>query len=467
MKNTYKTPPNQAGGNATESRYEASSEDIQADLRQAEAIPEIDRRAFHGLAGEIALEVGEKTEADPRGVLVSLLIGFGNLIGRTAHFGVGSDAHYSTEFAVLVGATAVARKGTALSTTEGILRLIDQEWAFNRIARSFSSGEGLVHYVRDARVGMAKVKEKGKPDRFEPQVTDPGVADKRCLCLLGEFGEILIMLLREGNTLSTVLRNVWDGHKVLEVNTRREPIRATEAHISMCGAITRPELLKLAPQLPSFDGFANRFLWVLVERSQIISSGGPHVTSYLDSQLGELREAVKLAQSVDEMSRSPNASDLWDEIYKEFAGGTGRQLVHRADAHTLRLSMLYALLDRSAIIEVAHVEAAYALWSYCEECTKRLFRTEERSRDAEMILDYLRDKGPEGATRAEISARVFHRNRTHSQIAEALGELKDLAWFKSERTEGRSVERWFAVAQSSTGSKKRKDGKNATKNGRR
>ena len=460
MKNTYKNPPGQSKNEGAEGgRYEASAESIEAERAKAEAIPAIDPKAFYGLAGEIALKVGEKTEADPRGVLVSLLIGFGNLIGRTAHFGVGTDAHYSTEFAVLVGATAVARKGTALSTTEGILRLVDQDWAFNRIARSFSSGEGLVHYVRDARVGMAKIKEKGKPDRFEPQVTDPGVADKRCLCLLGEFGEILIMLLREGNTLSTVLRNVWDGHKVLEVNTRREPIRATEAHISMCGAITRPELLKLAPQLPSFDGFANRFLWVLVERSQVISSGGPHVASYLEPQLKDLREGVKFARTVDEMRRSEDAASLWDEIYKEFARGTGRQLVHRADAHTLRLSMLYALLNRSITIEVEHVKAAYALWKYCEECTKRLFRTEERSNDAERILDYLREKGPEGAPRTEISGRVFHRNRTHAQIAAALSELKGLVRYQLEPTEGRSIERWFAVAQPKEKKSRKKGGR--------
>ena len=106
-----------------------------------------------------------------------------------------------------------------------------------------------------------KVSAKNEPLRFERQQVESGVDDKRCLCALSEFGEIVILLSREGNILNSVMRNAWDGRQVLEINSRHKPIRATGAHFSLFGAITRDELLKLLPQIPSFNGFANRYLW--------------------------------------------------------------------------------------------------------------------------------------------------------------------------------------------------------------
>ena len=125
-------------------------------------------------------------------------------------------------------------------------------------------------------------------------------------------------------------------------------------------------------------------------------------------------------------------------------------MVHRAEAHCLRLQMLYALLDGSNVIEKVHVKAAYALWQYCEACALKLFRPEDLSLDAQRILDHLREKESEGATRTEISVRVFNRNRTHKQIAAALVELErqGLAFYKKKRTDkGYEVECWYAVSR--------------------
>ena len=56
----------------------------------------------------------------------------------------------------------------------------------HRIARGFSTGEGLLHYVRDPRSGMVKVSKKNEPAKFELQIVDPGVEDKRCFAVLGD-----------------------------------------------------------------------------------------------------------------------------------------------------------------------------------------------------------------------------------------------------------------------------------------
>jgi len=79
----------------------------------------------------------------------------------------------------------------------------------SRVLYGLSSGEGLVFTIRDAR-------QLGKD-------LDPGVPDKRLLVLLEEFGALLKVASREGNTLSELFRQVHDGG-ALSVPTRREPL---------------------------------------------------------------------------------------------------------------------------------------------------------------------------------------------------------------------------------------------------
>src|SRR5262249_59031075 len=66
------------------------------------------------------------------------------------------------------------------------------------------------------------------------------------------------------------------------------------------------------------------------------------------------------------MSFDAAAGKFWDEIYREQLSirrpGLFGAACGRAEAHTLRLAMLYALLDQSRAIRLKHVEAALALW---------------------------------------------------------------------------------------------------------
>jgi hypothetical protein len=65
------------------------------------------------LAGRVVRAIEPESEADPAAILVQFLVGFGSLIGRRAHVVVGSTRHYANEFAILVGQTSSARKGTS------------------------------------------------------------------------------------------------------------------------------------------------------------------------------------------------------------------------------------------------------------------------------------------------------------------------------------------------------------------
>src|SRR5262249_55221174 len=146
--------------------------------------------AFHGLAGDVVRVLEPASEADPAALLLQFLVGFGNQLGRTAHFRVEGDKHHGNEFVVLVGKTSKARKGTSWSRVNGLLRDAEEEWATQRVQTGLSSGEGLIWGVRDPIMKRERIKEKGEV-RYEEVEADPGVADKRLLAVEPEYASVL------------------------------------------------------------------------------------------------------------------------------------------------------------------------------------------------------------------------------------------------------------------------------------
>lgn len=169
----------------------------------------LDKAAFHGLAGEFVRIVEPQTEADPAALLVQCLVAFGSIVGRNAYVPVESDRHYANEFMCLVGESARARKGTSFGRVKHLFKSIDESFAA-RLASGLSSGEGLIHAVRDPVVESQPIKKNGVVESYQDVTTDPGVVDKRLLVVESEFGRVLKVMGREGNTLSAVLREVWD-----------------------------------------------------------------------------------------------------------------------------------------------------------------------------------------------------------------------------------------------------------------
>jgi hypothetical protein len=112
----------------------------------------------------------------------------------------------------------------------------------------------------------------------------------------------------------------------------------------------------------------------------------------------------------------------------------------------LRLCCIYALLDRSAEVRRCHLEAALAVWKYCEDSAEVIFGTALGIQVADQILKALED-APEGLTRNDLR-NIFRGHRSSEEIGTALRILsgRALAEFEKETTGGRPVERWFACA---------------------
>ena len=242
--------------------------------------PVMDEAAYHGLAGDFVRTMLPHTEADPAGLLMQFIVAFGSVIGNSPYYLVESDKHHANIYLVLVGESSRGRKGTGAGRVREASRTADEAWAGERNVSGLSSGEGLISHVRD------EVRKWNAKERCD-EVADPGVRDKRLMVTEAEFAGTLTVMGRSGNNLSPVIRNAWDG-LLLQTMTKNSPLKATGAHISIIGHITKDELRARLTRTDMANGFANRFLFCLVRRSKLLPYGG----HFDDSVIAKLDERI-------------------------------------------------------------------------------------------------------------------------------------------------------------------------------
>jgi Protein of unknown function (DUF3987) len=409
-----------------------------------------DEAAYHGVAGDLVRIIEPHSEADPTAILVQTLVAFGNVIGRTAHFRAEADRHYGNLFACLVGTTSKGRKGTSWGVCSSAFSEVDPEWQY--APGGLSSGEGLIWAVRDPTFKKEPIREggkgksKGRITGYQQVEVDAGVADKRLLVLESEFASVLKVIARERNTLSATMRQAWENGS-LRILTKNSPAKATGAHISIVGHITRNELKQQICEIDLANGLANRFLWLCVRRSKCLPDGGALQMEDVAPLIDRFRDAVDYASSVGELRRDDAARAIWHGVYPRLSEGKLGLLgaaTSRAEAQVMRLAMIYALLDQSPVIMAAHLLAGLAVWQYAEDSARYIFGSALGDATADELLRLIRSHTTEGVSRNEMREH-FSRHKGRDDIARALQVLRDagLAFSRQAPTEGRPAELWF------------------------
>lgn len=401
--------------------------------------PRLGDPALHGLAGEVVRFVDPLTEADPVAILANVLVAFGNALGRGAYVEVGAERHHLNLNAALVGETAKGRKGTSWSPVQRLMHAADGDWTDERVLGGLSSGEGLINAVRDPVLR--------EDDDGNPEVVDEGARDKRLLVLESEFAAVLKVMGREGNTLSTIVRQAWDGGKLAAL-TRNSPLKATDAHISIIGHVTKDELVKRLSETDTQGGFTNRFLWLMVKRSKLLPFGADWNGTDVKPVVERLTRALEFAKAAGKIGWADSARPVWETVYEELSEGeTGLvgAATSRAEAQALRIAALFAVMDRSRSIEAPHVFAALEFWQYAKDSARYIFGTATGDPVIDRIMEALRGK-PKGLTRNEIG-ELFHWHQKSDRISHALDQLRDAGAVRVEKeaTGGRPIERWCAV----------------------
>jgi Protein of unknown function (DUF3987) len=399
--------------------------------------------AYHGIVGEFARLIEPTTEGDINAIIIAFLTAFGCLFNRKPHYYVEDTRHGTNLFSVIVGPSSKARKGTATDRVLNMLKLVDKNFAEDRVFKGLSTGEGLIYCVRDAREEPQLVTE-GK-DKRQPAF-DPGVQDKRMLIIEPEFAGPLEHAKRDGNILSVVLRDAADG-KPLRIMAKTNKDKCQEPHISVIGNITVDELQRCLSEKDRHNGFGNRILWAYAIRSKHLPKGGRPDRQALQSIADRIASVVAF-QLPGEMDWSEDAYELWCREYVRLSDSQEENLVEamsaRGVSHVLRMAMIYAALDRSPLIERVHLEAALEVWRYCEDTVRFIFGSSSGNKLAEDILGRLLVK-PEGMTQTELNV-ALGRNTPSSDLKAALDVLVRSGKIRSENrpSAGRPVTVWLA-----------------------
>ena len=411
--------------------------------------------AFCGVAGEFVRLYGQESEASREALLVTFLTYFGNMIGNRntmspAKAMVGADEHFTNLFTVIVGPSSSGRKGVGGGLVKHVMKRVDAAWTDDCVIGQVSSGEVLVSKTRDRRMGFVK-KKNGQIDlELGEVVVDEGSDEKRVMIAQSEFHNLLTVAAREGNVLGDVLRSAWDSGNLSALSKSTQD-RATDAHISVLGHITREELLAFMGESEFFNGFANRFLWVWSQSDKKIASPVLPSETDVDALAEKMRRARDVGLRASLVQRNPEAESRWREIYAELGaagGGVFGAVTRRAPAQIVRLSVLYAVLDGREVVGPEHLEAAYEVVKYAGQSARYVFGEGTGDKLTDHIYETLLDT-PEG-----MRVRDFVRSAGSRGNAKAVRGALDVLLDAGKvftlpegvtKKGGRATWRWFAA----------------------
>ena len=132
------------------------------------------------------------------------------------------------------------------------------------------------------------------------------------------------------------------------------------------------------------------------------------------------------------------ALDLWEQCYPELSkehSGLAGSIVNRAEAQTLRLALVYSLLDGASHIAEPHLKAALAMWQYAQASALYIFQSHMANPLEEKVLKILEQK-PLTATELHAALqRNIPRNRLQPVLQHLEAQRKIMIW--QEKTGGR------------------------------
>jgi len=390
--------------------FQSSSESAgDSDTLRTVPWPTLGPAALSGTAGEVLRPVLAHTESDTAALLVTTLALFGATV-NSPHVLVANQTHRANLHALIVGSTSGGAKGTSWGAAKALLLEAVPLFGVN-IDSGLNSGEGLIERVRDDS-------EDGNGKSI------PGVADKRLVILEEEYRTVLTRGKREGNSLPMVLRLCWDGAVLRSMTRKANSLTATGAHIAVVGHVTPREFVAVLADSDLAGGSVNRLLITLSRRRRLSGVGlGNIPPGALRRSAKLLAESVRHAGPRRRVSLSTAAAERWEEEYHRLTAdrpdSRATDATARAASQVIRLALIYTLLDKADEIGVQQLEAALALWDYCDRSARWLFSShaaEASHNESTKLLDFITGGGPAGRTRTEISVGHYQRNRTAAEI---------------------------------------------------
>jgi hypothetical protein len=412
--------------------------------------PMLPPETLPGFIGEFVAVACTDSEADPAAVLVTLLVRFGvEVYGFKPdcgpYFRVGETIHPPRLFAVIVGESSRARKGTS---SKPVLRLFSGEENTSEDGVVFapytsgplSSGEGLA----------CRLVSRNEEERDAAATAIP-LPDKRLFILDEEFASCLRCIKREGNILSMTLRSFWDSGNY-EPLTKHERVCVRGANISIVTHTTRQEVLRFLDVVQLANGFANRFLWICSRRQKIVPLPQAMSEDVFNPLYHAVQKLITQARQLREIRLTPDAAAFWESIYADISRDTTGligNITARSEAQCIRLALCYALLDGSDVIDVHHLQSATALWSYAECSVYYIFDNTNDNSLSNKILEILKTgKKSSSELNVELGGHI-KADKLRECLQELIGFRKICSL--TEQTKGRPRTIFFLAETADNG----------------
>lgn len=348
------------------------------------APPVMPSEGFPDLLRAIVDAACASSEAHPVAVASNVLALFCCAIGRVAFQRIGDATIHARPYFLVVGKSGKSRKGTAEHTPREVFRRADailrqRHSTDDRLrihAGGLSTGEGVAWAIRDPR----------EPDEKTGKGGDLGVNDKRLAVIESEFANVLAQVKREGNILSSTIRNLWDGRDI-EPLTKTSQLTATRPHVVIIGHITGYEVREKSTENDAANGLLNRFVVVAVHRPKLVPLPEPTPDVVLDALAVRLADVIDSAtqgnphdNNTHEVLLTAEARNLWCELYPAITRdreGLAGSLMARSEVYCRMLAMVFALMDRRSDIEPGDLLSAMAWIEYWHQSITYVFLTGE------------------------------------------------------------------------------------------
>ena len=413
-------------GQSTTSTPEHAFTSEEIDLHRNAPVP--DPSCLYGLVGEVARAGSKGNESNPYAIAINFLVYLSCAIGRGTFLPIGNTEHHPRIFSLHVGRSGRGRKGDSLA----LVLKIDESIRVHspmlcpQIHRGgLSSREGLATLIHDGFLqGSQEI---------------PAIEDKRPWVVESEFANVLQQSRRKGNTLSTALRDCWDG-VCIKPATKNNRVFASNPHVCLSGAITPNELTALMSSKDLSNGFANRFLIIWAERTKITAFPQPTPPKEIEYLATRTQEVLNFAKAESylvnnwlQMELSSSGKWHYGQMYrnvlaKDFGSERVSAILERRAPMLLRLAIVFALCDLSTKIEVAHLDAALAWINFCTDSAQYVFSTakeaaltERLSKNSNLLLQYLSNKVQ--VTRSDILRECFKGHLSKLEIDACLDYL--------------------------------------------
>ena len=267
------------------------------------------------------------------------------------------------------------------------MRHADPTWFRDSAVGGFASGEALIANLANNETGPGR------------------------LVVEREFATLIARAQRDGSILSPILRAAWDGSP-LENRRAQTAIVARDHHIGVVAHITPQELRRVLRSSEISNGFANRFLFGLVRRAQVLPFGGNLPPSRLSALGADVAAALHRGRPLSRIKFSDTAEEVWEsfvhQVIRRESPGLVGDLTARARPQTLRLALVYAAADGSEVITSDHIRAAGAVWWFSDASVRVIFGTATGDPLADRLLIAVKAAADDGLSKSEQRSKLGH-----------------------------------------------------------